>query len=32
MLNMDVVPLELIDVVSDVMDDSSAAEAGFMDY
>jgi hypothetical protein len=29
---MDVVPLELIDVVSDFTDDSSVAEAMFMDY
>jgi hypothetical protein len=31
MLNMDIVPLESSGAVSDVMDDSSGAEAVFMD-
>jgi hypothetical protein len=29
---MDIVPFELIDVVSDATDDSSAVEAVFMDF
>jgi hypothetical protein len=32
MLKMELVPLELSDVVSEVMDDSSAVDAVFMDY